>query len=346
MENPVFSAEAILARKEQIEFQKTGFYMKELFWVKELTQILLNFIWPLIAVMLIWIGITLFFSIQNIYLLFMTYTITFPPIPIGFFLRNIYYYIFLWKIFCTNTGIYSTNTKKTFSVKSKYIEKAIKTQNKKYLWASGFDDLFTKIIVFLFIAVFIGLLEYLLDLDSLFLVTVFIAILIIVSWVYGTIYWCRQYIEHFHPLYVFWNTGKKAQKLINEIEDISIQIQIENRENINYTIFEEWYNTVSKKYNEILLCIEKMEQIKQKIHNGGLFNAERYFNSLRLDTFNAITEIKKFSENKKNQLLDIQNGMIRSAETDSEKWKEETKEWILKITEYIDKFGLLIKWIV
>ena len=31
MENPVFSAETILARKEQIEFQKTGFYMKELF---------------------------------------------------------------------------------------------------------------------------------------------------------------------------------------------------------------------------------------------------------------------------------------------------------------------------
>lgn len=76
---------------------------------------------------------------------------------------------------------------------------------------------------------------------------------------------------------------------------------------------------MSKKYNDILLCIEKMEQIKQKINNGNLFNPERYFNSLRLDTFNAITEIKKFSENKKNQLLDIQNGMIRSAETDSEK---------------------------
>lgn len=31
MEDPVFTTETILNRKEQVEFEKTGFYMKELF---------------------------------------------------------------------------------------------------------------------------------------------------------------------------------------------------------------------------------------------------------------------------------------------------------------------------
>ncbi|NRH21208.1 hypothetical protein HOO68_04135 [Candidatus Gracilibacteria bacterium] len=342
MEDSVFTTDTILTRKEQIEFQKNGFYMKELFGVKELTQILLNFIWPVLIGIILGVGLILIFNIQQIYITFLIVLI----IPIGFFLRNIFFYIFIGKLFCTNTGIYSIQTKKTFSVKMKYIEKAIKSQNKKYLGASGFDDLFTKIIVFIFISVFIGLLEYLLKLDALFLVTIFGIIIVTVSGVYGIIYGIRQYIEHFHPLYVFGNIGKKAQKLIIEIEDSSIQIQIENRENINYTAFDEGYRIASKNYSELLKCIEKMGQMKQKIGNGDLFNSERYFTSLRLDTVNTLIEIKKFIEMKKLQLIDIQSGMIRSAQTETEKGKEDTEKGIIKITENIEQFDSLIKGIL
>lgn len=342
MENPVFTTETILSRKEQIEFQKTGFYMKELFWAKELTQIFLDFLWPLVLGITISVWCIFIFNISQIIITI----ILFSVIPLGFFLRNIYFYIFRGKLFCTNIGIYAISTKKTYSTKTKYLIKAIKSQNKKYLWANWFNDLFTKIIVFIFMAVFIWLLEYLLDLWSWFLVWVFLTIISIVAWLYGCIYAARQCVEYFHPLYIFWNIGEKTNKLITEIEDMSIQIQIENRENINFSIFEKWYNLSLKNYTEILHYIKKMEWINLKITYGESLKTERYLNSLRIDTVNTLMEIKKFMEMKKLQLTDIQQGLVRSAATESEEWKKETESGIKLITERIEQFDILIKGIL
>lgn len=342
MEDPVFATDAILTRKEQVEFQKTGFYMKELFWAKELTQIFFDFLWPLLLAIAIGVWCVLIFNISQIILIITLFSI----IPLVFFLRNVYFYIFIGKLFCTYSWIYAINTKKTFSTKTKYLIKALKTQNKSYHWASGFDDLFTKIIVFIFIAVFIWLLEYLLNLWSWFLVWVFFTIITIVTCIYWIIYGLRQCMEHFHPIYIFWNIGKRTKKLITEIEDMSIQIQIENRENINFNIFEKWYNLSLKNYTEILNCIKKMEWIQLQMLYGDGIKIERYFNSLRIDTVNTLMEIKKFMEMKKLQLTDIQNGMIRSASTESEEWKKETESGIKTITDYIEQFDILIKGIL
>lgn len=339
MEESAFAIDTILIRNEYREFEKRWFYIKELFWAKELTQIFLDFIWPLIIGLALSIGTIVILNIQDIYLVLGVILL----LPIWYFLRNIFFYIFLWKIFITNTGIYSFNTKKVFFTKIKYLTTAIKLQKNKYILHNTFGDPFTKIIVLLFISIFIWLLQYLMWLWSWFLVKIFFGIIITVGWLYILIYWLRQCIEHFHPLYIFWNIGKEIEKLINEIDDISIQIQIENRENINYEIFEKWYLLATENCEKIISHLEKINAIKLRINDGNTFSSDKYLNSLRLDTVNIFNEIKKFMEMKKMQLTDIQNGMIRSAWTETEEWKKETEEWIKKISDHIEQFDTLIK---
>lgn len=101
--------------------------------------------------------------------------------------------------------------------------------------------------------------------------------------------------------------GIKTQKMIRSIEDMSIQMQIENRDIIHYDILDTGYIVSQKNYTEILVNIENMEKIKNRIRPSSLFVAERYYSSLRFDVVNAFIEIKKFIEMKKSQLVDMQN---------------------------------------
>lgn len=121
-----------------------------------------------------------------------------------------------------------------------------------------------------------------------------------VGWIWNTL------INHFHPLYAFWNIWEKIQKLTPAIESKSKEIQKNFEKDMNFRVLSEWFDTLSSTFSEIVSLVIKLERVEKKANKWNLFDSEKYINSLRGDIITPLKSLKSFLEEQRMNLRESQ----------------------------------------
>jgi len=74
----------------------------------------------------------------------------------------------------------------------------------------------------------------------------------------------RQLVEHFHPLYAFGNLGEKIQSLTPQIEEQSKKIQSEFKQNMNFSVLSDGFDSLSDTFSRIIALVLKLEKIEAR----------------------------------------------------------------------------------
>ena len=112
----------------------------------------------------------------------------------------------------------------------------------------------------------------------------------------------RQLVEHFHPLYAFWNLWSKIQSLTPRISLQSEKIEKEFSSDMNFHILSDSFDTLSSDFQKIIGYVIKLEQIEKKANKWNLFDSEKYITSLREDITKPLISLKSFLEKQKKAL--------------------------------------------
>jgi hypothetical protein len=134
-------------------------------------------------------------------------------------------------------------------------------------------------------------------------------------------------IEYLHPLYAFGNLGEKIQKLTPEIESQSQLIQTEFQKDMNFGVLHSGFEKLSSTFSAIVSLVLKLERIEARANKGNLFDSAKYIGSLRSDIVTPLTELRKFLEKQRTELLRSQKELmkVRIGWVDSEinsEWRE------------------------
>jgi hypothetical protein len=136
----------------------------------------------------------------------------------------------------------------------------------------------------------------------------------------------------FNPLYAFGNIWEKIQKLTPEIESQSQLIQSELQKDMNFWVLHSGFEKLSSTFSTIVELVLKLEKTEAKANKGNLFDSAKYIGSLRADIVTPLTELKKFLEWQREQLLESQRELSRvrvgwDSEINSEPVLNSFQEW-------------------
>lgn len=134
---------------------------------------------------------------------------------------------------------------------------------------------------------------------------------LILCFIYGIFYLLRQLVEHFHPLYAFWNIWEKIQKLTPKIEEQSKEIQKNFQSDMNFSVLSSWFDSLSSTFSEIVSLVIKLERVEKKANKWNLFDSTKYINSLRSDIVEPLQQLKTFLEKQRDELLHSQKELQR-----------------------------------
>lgn len=308
-----------LSKQEKRELEKRGFLVKEHTNFYQLIRLCLPYVW-----LLSWI---LYFCGMNSESVFSFnsidwgFFVLFAFMPVFLLIMSLDSYLFLWKIFYTENSILSYwNNFKNINELMVYFEWKDVLQtwlNKKpKVWiieSKWFDPVFKKFFIFL-----VSIQPFYWLLDNVFIWS------IILFWAYLLIplflYFLRQLVEHFHPLYTFWNLWEKIQKLTPQIASQSELIQREFEKDMNFSVLHAGFEKLSSIFSQIISLVLKLEQVEKRANKWNLFDSTKYINSLRSDIITPLTSLRKFLESQKQELLTSQKELTRVRVW----WSEET----------------------
>ena len=216
-------------------------------------------------------------------------------LPVISLLKSIKIYVVNGKIFFTKNNVLA------LWKKYKSIQKLQKSPNYFSFGFYGFFDPFWKRIVYLWF--------WLVPIVSALFIQIFwfFETMLIISLFVLLVYFSRQLVEKFHPLYAFGNLWEKIQKLTPKIEKNSKEIQKNFKEDsTNFHIFHEWFDSLSSTFSEIVTLVIELEKVEKRANKWNLFDSEKYINSLRSDIIEPLKSLKTFLEKQKEELLNSQ----------------------------------------
>jgi hypothetical protein len=142
--------------------------------------------------------------------------------------------------------------------------------------------------------------------------------------------------RYFSPYYQFWRVGKRLQTIWKELSDLNKNIQLLFLKDIPWEGFfyqiKKQFSILSGRSREIYSLSVNMEKLEKRINKGNLFDSAKYIGSLRADIVTPLTELKKFLEWQREQLLESQKELSRvrvgwDPETSSEPVLNSFQEW-------------------
>ncbi len=371
-----------LTTEEKKELEKRGFIVKNIIWLKQVIYTIIPvfiicinslILWWLSVLFLLivpsyiiniltWVDLNkLIFLLENSQILYILEPIIrlvfsnpikllivvsciFITPAIYIYLRMIYFYIIHWKIFHLGQNI-TINEKNINYLMSKFEYKSLtyfrKFINENFLknknLLTGYLILLCSSLLFWYqIQIF----------HEVKLVEIYI--LIGFSSFIGLNYLLRQLVEHFHPLYAFWNIGEKIQMLTPTIESQSQHIQSEFQSDMNFSVLSDGFDSLSSTFSEIIALVIKLEKVEARANKWNLFDSEKYINSLRSDIVTPLTSLKAFLESQKSELTQSQKELTRVRVWRSE-WTENielqskrSESLNIELTEIIEKLDVMI----
>lgn len=105
--------------------------------------------------------------------------------------------------------------------------------------------------------------------------------------------------------------GLKIQNLTISIHEQSQLIQSEFEKDMNFSVLHSGFEKLSRTFSSIVELVLKLEKIEARANKGDLFDSAKYIGSLRADIVTPLTELKKFLESQRKQLLESQRELSR-----------------------------------
>jgi predicted nucleic acid-binding Zn-ribbon protein len=341
------SSPSWLTPKEQKELERRGFLVKDYFWFIKLFKSTLPYISIIgIVLWIVWRWKPNFDSLFWFIFLW--------GIPFLLLLEYVKTYLRTGKLFFTNKNIFVFGKNypnfSDFEKDASVLEIFDRWLNKNPPWAHLMSYKSMRLPenkkMLLLIPMQFAIVAYIQFLWLIWLFLVYITPVIL-------LYFLRQLVEHFHPLYAFGNLGSRIQSLTPRISETSEKIEKEFSTDMNFRTLSHSFDTLSKDFSEISSYVLKLEQIEKKANKWNLFDSEKYIGSLREDIVKPLTTLRSFLEKKKTELEASEQEMkkVRIRVGWSWNWESENLELqskrneplIGELTENISKLDVMIE---
>ncbi len=326
--------------------EKRGFYIKDGFWIENLIDIFVHFLW-LSMLYMAWCWLFFMSIAFSFNLLWILYFILTPILFTWFtFFRSVVYYIGMWKFF------YSTDTEIIFwkAEKDNFNREKLDKLYKSYAKVASikninWNDTITKILKnILIVLIFIIWLIAILKLK--WLVLILIVPIFGIPLIIATL---AKIYQYFNPLYAFGNLGEKIQKLTPQIATQSKAIEENFASDISYSVLSDGFDGLASTFAQIVSLVIRLEKVEARANKGNLFDSAKYIGSLRSDIVWPLRSLRGFLETKRTELMSTQQELSRiriqvgGTSENRDLASARTEPLMIELTENIEKLDIMIE---